>query len=141
MKESSGEIVCKLVLGIVFLHQVQELREVVSVDLCHVSFVEATAILPRCGRAPISFIKLRRLRNILPSHPNGIVRLNAEGVIRQFLRHTPQMRTSVSRYNRHRFPAEIISQWVWLYFRFALSFGDVEEMLAMRGVSLGYETV
>jgi putative transposase len=30
---------------------------------------------------------------------------------------------------------------VWLYFRFALSFRDVEEMLAMRGVSLSYETV
>jgi putative transposase len=51
------------------------------------------------------------------------------------------MRTSVSRYHRHRFPVEIISHCVWLYFRFALSFRDVEEMLAMRGVSLSYETV
>jgi putative transposase len=51
------------------------------------------------------------------------------------------MRTSVSRYHRHRFPAEIISHCVWLYFRFALSFRDVEEMLAMRGVVLTYETV
>ena len=51
------------------------------------------------------------------------------------------MRTSVSVYHRHRFPAEIISHCVWLYFRFALSFRDVEEMLAMRGVSLSYETV
>ena len=57
------------------------------------------------------------------------------------MRHTPRMRTSVSRYHRHRFPAEIISHCVWLYFRFALSFRDVEEMLAMRGVSLTYETV
>src|SRR4030095_13509574 len=55
--------------------------------------------------------------------------------------HTPPMRTSVSRYHRHRFPAEIISHCVWLYFRFALSFRDVEEMSAMRGVSLSYETV
>jgi putative transposase len=45
------------------------------------------------------------------------------------------------RYHRHRFPAEIISQSVWLYFRFALSFRDVEEMLAMRGVTVSYETV
>jgi hypothetical protein len=37
----------------------------------------------------------------------GIVRLNAEDVIRLFLRHTPQMRTSVSRYYRHRLPAQI----------------------------------
>jgi putative transposase len=51
------------------------------------------------------------------------------------------MRTSVSVYRRHRFPAEIISHCVWLYFRFPLSFRDVEEMLAMRGVALTYETV
>ena len=51
------------------------------------------------------------------------------------------MRTSVSLYHRHRFPAEIISHCVWLYFRFALSFRDIEEMLAMRGVILTYETV
>src|SRR5258708_31156001 len=57
------------------------------------------------------------------------------------MRHTPLMRTSVSLYHRHRFPAEIISHCVWLYFRFALSFRDVDEMLAMRGVSLSYETV
>ena len=51
------------------------------------------------------------------------------------------MRNSISPYRRHRFPAEIISHSVWLYFRFALSFRDVEEMLAMRGVFLSYETV
>ena len=44
------------------------------------------------------------------------------------------MGTSVFRYYRHRFPAQIISHCVWLYFRFALSFRDGEEMLAMRGV-------
>ena len=47
----------------------------------------------------------------------------------------------ISLYHRHRFPPEIISHCVWLYFRFALSFRDVEEMLAMRGVALTYETV
>jgi putative transposase len=51
------------------------------------------------------------------------------------------LHTSLSSYYRHRFPAEIISHCVWLYFRFALSFRDVEEMLAKRGVSLSYETV
>jgi putative transposase len=50
------------------------------------------------------------------------------------------MRT-LSLYHRHRFPAEIISHCVWLYFRFPLSFRDVEEMLAMRGVKLSYETI
>ena len=51
------------------------------------------------------------------------------------------MRTSVALYHRHRFPAEIISHCIWLYFRFALSFRDVEEMLAMRGVRVTYETI
>jgi putative transposase len=51
------------------------------------------------------------------------------------------MHTSVSLYHRHRCPDEIISHCVWLYFRFPLSFRDVEEMLAIRGVSLSYETV
>src|SRR6266849_7479100 len=44
-------------------------------------------------------------------------------------------------YRRHRFPAEIISHSVWLYFRFSLSYRDVEEMMAKRGVVLTYETV
>src|SRR5262249_15007062 len=57
-----------------------------------------------------------------------------------WVRHTARMRT-VSDYHRHRFPPEIISHCVWLYFRFAWSFRDVEEMLAMRGVVLTYETV
>ncbi len=51
------------------------------------------------------------------------------------------MRATLYRYHRHRFPPEIISHCVWLYFRFALSFRDVEELLAMRGVLLSYETV
>jgi hypothetical protein len=51
------------------------------------------------------------------------------------------MRTSVSFHPRHRFAAEIISHCVWLYFCFALSFRDVEEMLAMRGVCTSYKTV
>ena len=48
---------------------------------------------------------------------------------------------ALSLYHRHRFPAEIISHRVWLYFRIPLSFRDVEEMLAMRGVKLSYETI
>jgi hypothetical protein len=47
----------------------------------------------------------------------------------------------VSLYHRHRFPAEIISHCVWLYFRFSLSLRDVQELMASRGVSLTYETV
>jgi putative transposase len=44
-------------------------------------------------------------------------------------------------YKRHRFPAEIISHCVWLYFRFCLSYWDVEELMAARGVILTYEAV
>jgi len=45
-----------------------------------------------------------------------------------------------SLYRGHRFPKEIISWWVWLYFRLGVSFRDVEEMMAARGVLLSYET-
>jgi transposase-like protein len=44
-------------------------------------------------------------------------------------------------YKRHRFPAAVIRQAVWLYFRFTLSLRDVEEMLAQRGIEVSYETV
>ena len=40
-----------------------------------------------------------------------------------------------------RFPPEMISHAVWLYFRFSLSFRDVEELLAQRGGVVSYETV
>ena len=72
---------------------------------------------------------------------DGIVRLTVEDVVRLLLPHNPLTRTSVARYHRHRFPTEIISRCVLLYFRFALSFRDVEEMMASRGVCLTYETV
>ncbi len=48
---------------------------------------------------------------------------------------------AVPSYKRHRYPAEIIAHTVWLYFRFSLSFRDVEELMAARGVALSYETV
>ena len=51
------------------------------------------------------------------------------------------MNTSKPLYQRHRFPAEIINHCVWLYFRFTPSYRDVEEMMAVRGVVLTYETV
>ena len=54
---------------------------------------------------------------------------------------TPPHVSSVSHYKGHRFPAEIISHCVWLYFRFSLSFRDVDEMMAERGVVVSYETI
>lgn len=44
-------------------------------------------------------------------------------------------------YAGYRYPAEIISHAVWLYFRFTLSYRDVEEVLAGRGILVTYETV
>jgi transposase-like protein len=44
-------------------------------------------------------------------------------------------------YDRHRFPPEIIGHAVWLYLRFTLSYRDVEELLAERGLDVSYETV
>ncbi len=45
------------------------------------------------------------------------------------------------RYKYHRFPPDIISHAVWLYFRFPLSYRDVEEMLFARGIGVTYESV
>jgi len=44
-------------------------------------------------------------------------------------------------FKRHRFPPEVIRYAVWLYFRFTLSFRDVEELLAQRGIEVSYETI
>src|SRR5437667_7196186 len=51
------------------------------------------------------------------------------------------MRRSKPLYYRRRFPAEIISHCVWLYFRFCLSYRDVEAIMAERGVVVTYETI
>ncbi len=48
---------------------------------------------------------------------------------------------SVPSYKRYRFPPAIIGHAVWRYFRFALSYRDVEELLAERGIVVTYETV
>ena len=49
------------------------------------------------------------------------------------------MKTSI--YTRHRFHPDIIRRAIWMYFRFNLSFRDVEELMIERGVDVSYETV
>ena len=44
-------------------------------------------------------------------------------------------------YRRHRFPAVVIQHAVWLYLRFTLSYRDVEDLLAERGLDVSYESV
>jgi putative transposase len=48
---------------------------------------------------------------------------------------------SINPYKNHRFPVEIISHAVWLYFRFCLSYRDVEELLFSRGILVTYEAI
>jgi len=49
--------------------------------------------------------------------------------------------TLAPNYKGFRFPPEIIGYAVWLYFRFSLSFRDVQELLMQRGIFVTYETV
>jgi putative transposase len=49
--------------------------------------------------------------------------------------------TAFPSYADHRFPAEIISYAVWLYFRFPLSLRHVDEIRAARGIIISHETV
>src|SRR5215475_1920579 len=51
------------------------------------------------------------------------------------------MKSDRSRYTGYRFPSEIISYAVWAYHRFCLSFRDVEDLLAERGIIVSYETI
>jgi putative transposase len=46
-----------------------------------------------------------------------------------------------ARYKNHRFPGEIISHGVWLYYRFTLSYRDVQELLFERGITVSHEAV
>ena len=51
------------------------------------------------------------------------------------------MRANAPSYRGYRFPPEIISHAVWLYHRFCLSFRDVEDLLAKRGIIVSHETI
>ena len=51
------------------------------------------------------------------------------------------MTSQPSSYRGYRFPADIISHAVWLYYRFGLSFRDVEDLLAQRGITVTYEAI
>jgi putative transposase len=50
------------------------------------------------------------------------------------------MKNAKNNYHGYRFPSEIISDVVWLYHRFSLSFRDIEDLLAERGITVSYET-
>src|SRR4029450_1272204 len=64
----------------------------------------------------------------------GIVNLRDGG-------QSSRMLNDLVRYPRYRFPPAIISHAVWLYYRFTLSFRDVEDLLAHRGITVSYESI
>ena len=80
---------------------------------------------------PFHFIRIVDSRR---GHPGSVLSTLARH------RETPRMKTNSTNYRGHRFPPEIISHGVWLYHRFWLSFRDVEELLAKRGIIVSYET-
>src|ERR1700682_2848307 len=49
--------------------------------------------------------------------------------------------TDASSYRGYRFPPEVIAHAVWLYFRFHLSFRDVQDLLAERGIIVSHEAI
>jgi putative transposase len=76
--------------------------------------------------------------------PGGAVTITAIGdrhVIDDPSAPGDRLRMSIVSYRRYRFPPEIIQHAVWLYFRFPLSYRNVEDLLAERGIDLSYETV
>ena len=51
------------------------------------------------------------------------------------------MKSDTPSYHGYRYPPEIISHAVWLYHRFCVSFRDVEDLLAQRGITVSYEAI
>ena len=51
------------------------------------------------------------------------------------------MKRDTLSYHGYRFPPDIISRAVWLYHRFGVSFRDVEDLLAQRGITVSYEAI
>jgi hypothetical protein len=93
-----------------------------------------TLILPKAGTSEEGFLAVGNLKGIvtfLRSLSRTRLMCDTRGM------HTP----STNRYKHHCFPAEIISHGVWLYFRFCLSYRDVEELLFARGVIVTYEAI
>jgi hypothetical protein len=80
-----------------------------------------------------------RLGSDVEVNYKGTVRLAIKARPRSYTAAMPTARDPL--YQGHRFPLEVISHAVWLYFRFPLSLRMVEEMLATRGICVTYETV
>ena len=73
-----------------------------------------------------------------PSYDEMLRQLYASGVAESLLENDGMGSLC---YRRHRFLPEVIQHAIWLYLRFTLSYRDVEELLAERGLEISYETV
>jgi transposase-like protein len=88
-------------------------------------------------------LRLRRhgkgwLAKLVLSKPTGFV--TPAAACWMYVRAVAEGMRKIS-YAGYRFPPEVIHQAVWLYLRFTLSFRDVEDLLAERGIAVSYETV
>ena len=80
---------------------------------------------------------IRREPAAAPSTVEGTVTLVSVGDLGESV----GVSTATPSYKGHRYPVEIINHCIWLYFRFPLSFREVEELMLARGVAVSYETI
>jgi hypothetical protein len=107
----------------------------ISVNLTHARRIEKLSrVTPRRDSN-----SARAHRGARDASPDGIV--NLSGSRRAWHTRLVNAPVSTNRYKNHRFPAEIISHAVCLYFRFCLSYRGVEELLFARGVIVIYEAI
>jgi hypothetical protein len=103
--------------------QAPELRE--AVEQCHTHMQLCHLTLKRARHDPLGYCQLEL--------PTTAARKNPAMI-------KPSVVEPIS-YAGYRFPPEVISYAVWLYFRFPLSLRMVEEMLAARSIDVTYETL
>src|SRR6476661_8481454 len=103
-------------------------------------FVLATLRALRLDPGPYPVLSTRRPKTskTTAQQPlDGIVTLVSVGD----LEGSVGVRTATASYKGHRYPVWSIGHCVWLYFRFSLSFREVEELMLARGVVVSYETI
>jgi hypothetical protein len=103
---------------------------------------------PSVTVAPFGVVKILRRRRVgdapATAHSrNALVLQGIVTLIRTCDRAGGSLAEAMTKidYSGYRFAPEIIQHGIWLYFRFTLSFRDVEDLLAKRGIVVSYETI